>query len=74
LYIVVEKNLINPPMCFRITDEVYKIGLEGGINSRGYKYEGLVQAVDRLKFHKSINKWDCPMEYYQNNGLINIEV
>lgn len=74
LYIVVEKNLVNPPMCFRVSDEVYKIGLEGGTNSKGYKYEGLVQAVDRLKFHKEENKWEYPMEYYQNKGLLNIEI
>lgn len=74
LYIVVEKSLFNNPIIFKVTDEVRKIGREGGTLSNGKKLEGFIQAIDRYKFHTEINKWDYPMEYYKNEGFLNLQV
>ena len=72
-YIVVEKEMYNPPMIFNVPNEVMKIGFEGGTLSSGKKYEGFTDAIARYFFHKSMGKWDYPMEYYQEKSL-NIKI
>lgn len=74
LYIVVEKALYQPPYNFRVTDQVNIIGREGGVLSTGKRLEGFVQAIDRYKFATQNNKWDYPMEIYQNDGMLDITV
>lgn len=74
LYIVVEKSLINSPIIFRVPSTVSLIGIEGGTLSDGTKLEGLSQAIDRYKFHTKENKWEYPMEYYQNKGVQDITI
>jgi hypothetical protein len=69
LYIVVEKELYNNPMCFRVTAEVYDIGLRGGIVYNS-KYEGLDDAINRYKYAVEHDRWDYPMEYYNNGHII----
>jgi hypothetical protein len=67
-YIVVEKLLINNPRNFIINDDVINIGMNGGRLSNGTELEGFSQAISRYKFHVKNEKWEHPMEYYQNNG------
>ncbi len=72
-YIVVEKEMVNPPMIFRVPNVVTNIGWQGGTLVSGRKYEGFLHSLERYKFHKEKNNWDYPMEYYIN-GHINIEI
>lgn len=74
LYIVVEKALINNPIIFRVPSTVSLIGIEGGTLSDGTKLEGLSQAINRYKFHTKENKWEYPMEYYNNKGVQDITI
>ena len=73
-YIVVEKSLTNNPMIFVVDYELNKLGLQGGYLANGKFYEGLEQAVDRYKYAVENNAWDYPMEYYENNGLMYLEI
>lgn len=67
LYIVVEKELTNPPMCFKVTKNIIEIGLAGGKIENTY-YEGFTQAVERYIYAEKNNRWQYPKEYYENNG------
>ena len=67
-YIVVEKDGINRPLVFNIPFDVHQIGLHGGM-VKGYKYEGLIDAVERLEWHTKNEKWDYPVEYYEKKHL-----
>jgi len=73
-YIVVEKDLKNPPMIFIVPAEVDKIGYTGGEMSNGKFYEGLIQAVARYQYAEENNAWEYPMEYYLNGGFLMLEV
>jgi hypothetical protein len=64
LYIVVEKNFVNNPMIFEVTQKVIDIGFSGGQLSNGKKLEGFEQAIERYNFAYQHDKWDYPMEYY----------
>ena len=72
-YIVVESNSINSPMSFVIKDKILNIGFHGGILSNNKKLEGFTQAITRYKWHTEKDEWEYPMEYYLNNGYIEIE-
>lgn len=72
-YIVAEADSISKPMIFRVPSDVIKIGFQGGVRKSGHKLEGLVQALDRYIAHSTSDKWDHPLEYY-NNQFIDIEV
>jgi len=72
-YIVVESNSINSPMSFIISDDIIEIGFNGGTLSNNKKLEGFTQAVARYKWHTEQDKWEYPMEYYLNNGYVEIE-
>ena len=74
LYIVVETNLVNNPMIFRVPEEVLEVGLMGGFLRSGKELEGFNQALDRLQFALDTNSWKYPKEYYSNNGKIDITV
>jgi hypothetical protein len=72
LYIVLESEANKKPMGFQISGETIKIGCFGGINKLGNYYEGLKQAITRYKYATENKAWDYPMEYYLNNGFIEI--
>ena len=74
LYIVVETNLFNEPMIFEVGEEVMTIGFHGGTLSNGRKLEGFSGAINRLQYALDTNNWKFPMEYYLNEGKLNIEV
>ena len=74
LYIVVETNLVNNPMIFRVPEEVLEVGLMGGFLRNGKELEGFNQALDRLQYALDTNNWNYPKEYYFNNGKIDITV
>jgi hypothetical protein len=69
LYIVVEKEMKNPPMIFKVSNAVMHVGWTGGTLSSGRELEGFRQAIQRYEFHISEDKWDYPMEYYQKKCL-----
>jgi hypothetical protein len=71
LYIVVEKELNNSPMCFEVTKDIIQIGLAGGKVDNNY-YEGFTQAVERYIYAENNNKWQYPKEYYVNNGRMSL--
>jgi len=73
LYIVVETNLINNPRVFEVSSNVFNIGVSGGI-VKNKQYEGLNDAIERYIFAKENDAWEYPMEYYQNNGIMEIDV
>ena len=74
IYIVVESNNVNAPMIFNVSGSVIQMGFNGGVLHTGKKLEGFLQAIERYKFHSENDKWDYPMEYYQNNGSIDIKI
>lgn len=67
-YIVVEKESINLPIIFNVPPSVHHIGLHGGMRN-GYKYEGLIDAVERLEWHQKYAKWEHKKEYYENQQI-----
>lgn len=73
LYIVVEKNLSNPPMVFTISPRVLDVGFSGGTLSNGKQLDGFEQAIMRYEFAMNNDAWHYPMEYYDNGGSIFIE-
>jgi hypothetical protein len=73
LYIVVETNLVNNPMVFKVPHTVYNIGFSGGI-VKNKEYEGFGHAIKRYIFASTNDAWEYPMEYYQNNGIMEIDV
>ena len=73
LYIVAEKESINSPFVFEITDDVLRIGLYGGTRSNGKVMEGLAHAIERLKWHTKNDKWDYPKEH-EIDGKLKIEI
>lgn len=66
LYIVAEKNLVNNPMIFEVTQKVIDIGFSGGELSNKRKLEGFEQAIERYDYAHQNDKWDYSMEYYIN--------
>jgi hypothetical protein len=74
IYCVVEKSLNYNPQNFEIPDTVKQIGLYGGTKSNGQEVEGFFTACQRLTFAEENNAWDYPMEYYQLEGKIVLEV
>lgn len=74
LYIVVEKDLRSNPMVFEVTQDLIKLGYEGGETSRGLKYEGFKQAIERLQYAQENDAWLYPMEYYKQKGRLKLEL
>jgi len=50
------------------------IGFHGGTLSNGKKLEGFKGALARLQYALDTNNWKFPMEYYLNEGKLNIEI
>lgn len=73
-YLVVEKDLVNPPLIFTVPDSVISIGYGGGRRSNGRYYEGVKHAIEKFKWHTEENLWDYPMDYYKNDGTLYIEI
>ena len=71
LYIVVEKELANSPICFEVDKSIIEIGLAGGKIENTY-YESFTQAVERYLYAKNNNNWQYPKEYYVNNGRMSL--
>jgi hypothetical protein len=74
LYIVVEKNLIHSPMIFRVNQRVIDIGFSGGTLSNGKSLDGFTQAIERYKYAEENTAWEYPVEYYENEGVLFIEL
>jgi len=74
LYIVVEKNLFNSPMVFIVNQKVLDIGFSGGTLSNGKSLDGFEQAMLRYEYAMNNNAWEYPMEYYDNDGEMYIEL
>jgi hypothetical protein len=73
-YIVVEKDMNNPPLIFTVPDSVISIGWSGGKRSSGRYYEGVMQAIKQYIWHTEENLWDYSMDYYKQNGTLFIEI
>jgi hypothetical protein len=73
LYIVVETNLVNNPIVFEVTNNVFLVGANGGV-VKNKEYEGFGHAIKRYIFAKDNDAWEYPMEYYQNNGIMEIDI
>jgi len=71
-FLVVEKECINQPMVYEMSEKALVIGAYGG-DINGKHYAGILEAIERYKWHTENDKWDYPMEYYLNNGKIIIE-
>lgn len=71
-FIVVESNTTNAPLIYEVSPDVLEAGIAGGISITGYEYEGLNQAIDRYKYHKKAEQWDYPMEYENENLMIEL--
>jgi hypothetical protein len=67
-FIVCEKQSINNPLVYRVTDETLTRASIGG-EVPAYKKEGLKQAIERYNWHTTTDKWDYPMEYYLTGYL-----
>jgi hypothetical protein len=72
-FIVVEKESINKPRRFQMEGSAITIGKIGGVHDGRY-YEGLENAIDRYEWHMKNDKWEHPVEYYENNGIMEITV
>lgn len=73
LYIVVEKELKNPPLIFRVPNSILAIGKNGGILSNGKVLQGVEDAFDALEFALQRNIWNYP-QYYYLKGEQEIEI
>ena len=59
------------PLIFKASPETMEIGLNGG-NVEHKTYEGLNQAIDRLKWHTTFDVWDYTMEQWETDKTITI--
>jgi len=73
-FIVCEKDSYNKPLIYTVKDDILNIGMNGGSNSDGKSYEGFEQAIERYLFHTQKDLWDYPMEYYENDGELIIDL
>ena len=73
-FIVCEKDSYNKPLIYSVSEDILNIGMDGGSNSDGRSYEGFEQAIERYLFHIEKDLWDYPMEYYENNGELIIDL
>lgn len=69
-FFVVEKDAINSPMIFTTDESILKKGYYGGTLSNGREIEGFFRAMERYKYHITTDKWNYPMEYYEQKGEI----
>lgn len=68
-FIVAETKSIHSPLIYNVSKEINRIGFSGGTLSYGRKIEGVMQAIERYKFHSENDQWNYPMEYYNNNNM-----
>lgn len=67
LYIVVEKDLTNVPMCFEISQDVLNIGFSGGVYE-DREYLGFEQALSMYIYADVNGEWTYSKEYIENGG------
>ena len=70
VFLVVEKESINQPMVYEMSEDVL---IKGAVGNPDRNLEGVLKAIERYKWHTENNKWDYPMEYYLSNGKMIIE-
>jgi hypothetical protein len=69
LYIVVEKELTNVPLCFEISQEVLNIGFSGGVYE-DREYLGFEQALSMYIYAEVNGEWTYTKEYLENGGKV----
>lgn len=74
IFVVVESFPSNPPIVFKTSDEVEAIGAFGGTLKDGRTLEGYTQLIEKYKFHTGNNLWLYPKEYYENSGIMEINI
>lgn len=67
-FVVESQKFPGKPLIYELSEEVIKIGREGGTYD-GYSYEGYLNAIHRLKWHTANDQWDYTMEDYYNQGV-----
>lgn len=74
-FIVTEKkgNQSNPARIFECSEKDIKCGMEGG-TVRGKKYEGVLDLIEKYKWHLDSQLWDFPKEMYDNGGVTEINI
>jgi hypothetical protein len=69
LYIVVEKDLTNVPVCFEISQEVLNIGFSGGVYE-DREYLGFEQALSMYIYAEVNGEWTYTKDYLENGGKV----
>ena len=69
LYIVVEKDLTNVPVCFEISQEVLNIGFSGGVYE-DREYLGFEQALSMYIYAEVNSEWTYTKDYLENGGKV----
>jgi hypothetical protein len=67
-FIVENQDFPGNPLIFEVSPETLEAGEIGG-ESRGRKFEGFKQAIERYKWHTENNLWSYRMEDYINKGV-----
>ena len=69
MYIVVEKELTNVPVCFEISQEVLNIGFSGGVYE-DREYLGFEQALSMYIYAEVNGEWTYTKDYLENGGKV----
>lgn len=68
-FVVESSKYQGSPLVYEVSPETMEIGLNGGEND-GKTYEGLKQAIERLKWHTESNIWDYTREQWESNRTL----
>jgi len=61
------------PLVYSLTEDDLEMGTVG-FELRGYKYRGVVELVQEIKWHMDNDVWDCSKDAYENNGNLNLNI
>ena len=61
------------PLLYTVSEKWHKAALNGFTTTSGYKYRGLNELIDSIKWHWKNKIFDTPKEIHTNSGQLTIE-
>lgn len=61
------------PIIWEVSEKWYEAGIKGFYSHKFYKYKGVDEIQDEIKFHFDNNLFEYSKEYYVNNGVVKLK-
>ena len=61
------------PLEWTVTEKWHNAAINGFTTNSGYKYKGLNEIIDEIKWHWQNNIFDLPKAIYESNGILSLE-